>query len=253
MKRVLLLDIGNTRIKWALAHGGRRSRQQAVTHHGDWRVATHGSLARAVATADCCWCVSVAAAELTRALMLQLRRAGLVVRILRSVRSHHDLINGYREPWRLGADRWAAMLGARAGGFGRKALLVVSAGTALTVDLIDPHGRHCGGVIVPGPGLMTASLLADTAGIARRARGSRPTAARRKIFASDTRSALQSGTRLAAAALIDKLRVEARRKLGHDPIVLLTGGDAATLAQQLTCKSKLLPDLVLRGLAAALL
>ena len=253
MTRVLLLDIGNTRIKWAIAQGRRRSRQQALLHGSDWRVATRGSLARAIASADACRCVSVAAQGLTRALLTLLRRRGLAVKVLRSQRTQLGLINAYREPWRLGADRWAAMLGARASALGRMALLVVSAGTALTADLVDREGRHRGGVIVPGPRLMTASLLADTAGIARRARGPRSAGKVRKVFAADTRAALQAGTGLAAAALIEKLRVEARRELGHDPIVVLTGGDAATLARQLTCNTKLLPDLVLRGLAAALL
>src|SRR4029077_2103024 len=76
--------------------------------------------------------------------------------------------NGYAETWRLGADRWVAMLGAHARYPGR-ALWVVDVGTALTVDLLDEHGRHRGGLLVPGPALMVESLLRRTAGIRKRA------------------------------------------------------------------------------------
>jgi pantothenate kinase type III len=72
------------------------------------------------------------------------------------------------------------------------------------------------------------------------------------VFATDTRGALRSGADQAAAALVERLRLEARRKLGHYPRVVLTGGDGPTLARKLKCKFKLVPDLVLRGLAAAL-
>jgi type III pantothenate kinase len=252
MTRCLLLDIGNSRVKWAIASGDRLSRQQAVAHGGRLGGVLRGPLAKAMDGVDSVCCVSVAAPAMTVTLLRQLRRRGLPARRLQSRREQLGLRNGYREAWRLGADRWAAMLGARALGLGRRSLLVVGAGTALTVDLVDPAGRHLGGVIVPGRRLMAAALLADTAGIARRARGLPRPGGRSAVFATDTREALQSGADQAAAALVERLRVEARRKLGHYPQVVLTGGDGPALARKLKCRFKLVPDLVLRGLAATL-
>lgn len=252
MRRCLLLDIGNSRLKWAIASGGRLTRQQAVEHNGRFSSILRGPLARALDRADSVCCVSVVAPARTAALLRQLRRQGRPARRLRSRRAQLGLRNGYRDAWRLGADRWAAMLGARALGLNRRALLVVGAGTALTVDLVDPAGRHRGGVIVPGRRLMAAALLADTAGIARRARGLPRPRTGAAAFATDTRGAMQSGADQAAAALVERLRVEARRELGHYPQVVLTGGDGPALARKLKCKFKLVPDLVLRGLAATL-
>ena len=252
MTRCLLLDIGNSRLKWAVAAGGRLSRQQALEHNGRLSRVLRGPLARAVGRVDFVCCVSVAAPAMTDALLSQLRQQGLPARQFQSRRELLGLRNGYREAWRLGADRWAAMLGARALGPGRRSLLVVGAGTALTADLVDPMGRHLGGVIVPGRRLMVAALLADTAGIARRARGLPRPGGRPVVFATETRAALQSGADQAAAALVERLRLEARRKLGHYPQLVLTGGDGPTLARKLKCRFKLVPDLVLRGLAAAL-
>lgn len=254
MPRCLLIDLGNSRLKWALASGDRISRQHAVAHDGRWTQALALALEPAVNAAGAARCVSVAPAAMTRSLAAWLRRHGLRVQLLRSQRLQRGLRNGYRDPWRLGADRWAAMLAVRAFSTAARSWLIVSAGTAVTADLLDSSGQHRGGVIVPGRRLMARSLLVDTAGIARRARvaaRSRRARPRGGVFARNTALALQSGALVATVALIEKLRVEARRELGHYPVVVLTGGDAPALALNLTCKSLLVPNLVLRGLLAA--
>ncbi len=254
MPRCLLIDLGNSRIKWALASSGRIAKQSAMAHSGRWTAGLDKALAAAITAAGSAHCVSVASMAMTRSLVFCLRRHRLPVKMLRSQRSQRGLRNAYREPWRLGADRWAAMLGVRAFGATDKSWLIVSAGTAVTVDLLDSSGRHRGGVIVPGRQLMVQSLLADTAGIARRARASgknRLGAAQGHVFARNTELALRSGAHVATVALVEKLRVEARRELGHYPVVVLTGGDAPALALKLKCKSLLVPNLVLRGLLAA--
>ena len=154
MTRRLLIDIGNSRLKWAIASGGRLSRQQALDHNGRLSSVRRGPLARAIGSVNSVSCVSVAAPAMTIALLKQLRQQGVPARRFQSRCQQLGLRNGYREAWRLGADRWAAMLGARSLGPARRSLLVVGAGTALTVDLIDQNGRHLGGVIVPGRRLM---------------------------------------------------------------------------------------------------
>jgi len=155
------------------------------------------------------------------------------------------LITRYKEPWRLGVDRFMAVIAsyhmARARG-----ACVVDLGTAMTVDLVDPLGVHLGGAIIPGPELMVGSVLRNTAGIARRASGAMMT---KGLFALDTRAAINQGARYAAAAVIDRAVGEAQRVLQRTPLVLLTGGAAVQVESLLQCSYVSVPDLVLRGVA----
>jgi type III pantothenate kinase len=150
--------------------------------------------------------------------------------------------------WRLGADRWVALIAAHAIA-GPRPVLIANVGTALTLDLVNAAGVHLGGAIAPGPSTMIASLLGGTAGIRRRARGARRVArTTRGLFSSDTANALDAGARFAAAALIDRAVLEARTELGRKPLVLLTGGAIAGLRTHIKSAAREVPDLVLRGL-----
>jgi type III pantothenate kinase len=232
---------------------------QALAHEGDpGAVAT--LVRRVPGGVDRILAVNVAGAGFERAVSRAAReRFGIAPEFLRSTRNRCGVVNGYREVWRLGADRWMGVIGAHRllGGSGRGAAsggargrdaLVVIVGTALTVDLVTRAGRHRGGAIVPGPATMVASLLAGTNGIRRRARGIRPSA--RRLFAADTASALAGGARFAAAAFIDRAVAEATRLLGSPPALILSGGGAPELRPLLAHRARVVPDLVLRGLAA---
>jgi type III pantothenate kinase len=190
----------------------------------------------------------VAGTRLERALIAAAqRRYGLRPQFVQSTRSACGVTNGYREVWRLGADRWVGAIGAFRLARGRD-VLVANVGTALTVDLVTAAGRHRGGAIIPGPATMVAGLLSGTHGIRRRARGG--TASKKRLFAGDTASALAAGSRFAAAAFIDRAVAQATRLLGTSPLLMLSGGGAAELRPLLDHAPRVVPDLVLRGLAA---
>lgn len=248
----LLIDIGNSRIKWArLARSGRLGPQRAARYAG-WSAqqARHALFGRA-RDIERVLVVSVAPAALERLVTRAAQLHGCAAPIfVRSARRLGPVTTRYREPWRLGADRLVAAVGAHAL-VGARSVCVIDVGTAMTLDLLDPQGVHLGGVIVPGPELMVASLLADTAGIERRARGARRTQrAPRTPFARDTRSAIALGAAYAVAAAIDRVILEAGARLGRRPAVLLTGGAAAAIRPLLRASAvRLVPDLVLRGLA----
>lgn len=193
---------------------------------------------------------SVAGAPLERALRRVARGAGLrAPQFVRSTRRAAGVRNGYVQTWRLGADRWVAMLGARALHPGR-ALCVVDVGTALTLDLLDARGQHRGGLLLPGPTLMVASLLNDTAGIRKRAGGAvRATRRGAARFGRSTRAGLLAGSAMACAALIERALREARRELAGRPLLLLSGGAAAQLTPLLTVAHRRVDGLVLHGLA----
>ncbi|MFT3907224.1 MAG: type III pantothenate kinase [Steroidobacteraceae bacterium] len=248
----LLLDCGNTRIKWAVFGNGRLSRARAV----DWNARTLPRVLRQLVAGagriERILCCSVAGTELRRALGSAARHAGLPApRWVRSQRELAGLRNGYREPWRLGVDRWVAALGAihlRS----HRPLLIVDVGTALTVDLIDAHGLHLGGAIVPGPELMQQALLTHTVGIRRRAQGggARGKAVSAKgLFAHDTRGGLSAGALYACAALIERAQREAHARVGGRCDLLLAGGAAPRVAKLLRGRVHQEPDLVMMGLA----
>lgn len=246
---ILLVDIGNTRAKWAVLRGARLSAPRALAHRAGQAEftalvrAAPRDLKRVIA-------VSVMGQKFERALAAAVRaRFGLRTEFVRSARSAAGVRNAYRDVWRLGADRWVGVIAAHALA-GRRPALVASVGTALTIDGVTADGRHLGGAIAAGPDTMISSLLAGTQGIRRRARGARRGGSRtRGLFAADTASALEAGAAFAAAAFVDRAGVEARAALGAKPLLLLTGGGARALQPYIKSGFRLVPDLVLRGLA----
>ena len=250
----LLIDVGNTRLKWALLRDGRIGAQQAAA------TADVGALTAALARAprlDRVVASSVAGAKVESALRAALRRAGAPEpEFLRSSPQAAGVRNGYRHADRLGADRWIGAVAAwhLAGCY--RAVCAVSIGTALTIDVVDCDGRHRGGLIAPGPTLMLQSLLRDTAQIAPRAktggRARRTVAAdepRLPMLADDTGTAIELGCLSAAAALVDRTITDVTRALRGRPVVFLTGGGADAVAPLLRSACKQREDLVLRGLA----
>jgi type III pantothenate kinase len=241
----LLVDIGNTRVKWAVLKNARMSRMHAALHGGKpaaLRALVRGSRGITHVVAVC-----VAGAPFERALSAAVKqRFGIAPQFVRSTRVALGVRSGYRDTWRLGADRWVGAVGA----FhllGGRAVVVANVGTALTIDAVDGEGNHLGGAIVPGPSTMIESLLAGTHGIRKRAGGGKSSA--RSLFAADTASALSAGATHAAAAFIDRALREAGAAMGARPVLILTGGAAPALRTYIKSKARLAPDLVLRGLA----
>lgn len=242
---LLLIDAGNTRIKWALLKDGRLQRSQAAAH-GAWgarqfaRLLGRARPGRVLVS-------SVAGARVRAALRQAARRAGVTLTFLRVARSAGGVKVGYLEPWRLGVDRFAALVGAHQL-FRRIPVLIAGIGTALTLDLLTRKGEHVGGAIIPSPALMVETLLTRTQGIRRRSHGGRRAA--RGPFGRSTRDAILEGARYAAAAAIDRAAAEAAAIAGRRPLVVLTGGGAAEVRALLQSHCVTVPDLVLIGLAA---
>jgi type III pantothenate kinase len=245
---VLLIDIGNTRIKWARFDGKRVGRQHAAVHSGWGGEDYAGRVIGSGRALDRILVVSVAGARANRSLTLAARRGRAPApEFVVSERSAGGVTSGYLEPWRLGVDRFVAAIGAHLLAKG-KAVCVVGVGTAMTIDLVDAKGRHRGGAIIPGPTLMVDSLLNNTDGIRRRAQGG--ARGGNSLFGRSTRAALEHGSRYAAAALIDRAVGEARALVpGRAPLVMLTGGGAPSVKPLVKSACVSVPDLVLRGLA----
>jgi len=242
----LLVDIGNTRVKWATLRDGRQGSMRAAAHENSG-LALRALVRSAPRDVNRVVVVSVVDEALSHVLDTAARRSfGVMPEYIRSTQRALGVTNSYRDTWRLGADRWVSAIGAHALASGRTAV-IANVGTALTIDAVSASGRHRGGAIVPGPATMVSSLLIGTHGIRRRASGGR--AGSRSLFSTDTASALAAGSMFAAAAFIDRAFVEAQRELKGRPLLILTGGAAPALRRYLKSPARFVPDLVLRGLA----
>jgi type III pantothenate kinase len=242
----LLVDIGNTRVKWATLRDGKQGPMRAAAHENSG-LALRALVRGAPRDVGRVVVVSVVDEALSRVLDAAVRRRfGVAPVYIASTRRACGVTNSYRDTWRLGADRWVSVIGAHALAGGRAAV-IANVGTALTIDAVTAGGRHRGGAIIPGPEGMVESLLAATHGIRRRAHGG--DASVRSLFATDTASALAAGSRFAAAAFIDRAVAEAARTLRGRPVLFLTGGAAPMVQRHLASSFRAFPDLVLRGLA----
>ena len=241
----LLIDIGNTRIKWARFEGGVLQPQSAAPH-ADWIAATlvetvlrRGNRADRVLVSNV---AGVRMAEVVRTAVAQTWQ--LEAEFVTSTPMAGGIRNAYPQPAKLGVDRWLAMIGAHA--LERGAVCIVSVGTAMTIDGIAADGRHLGGVIVPGPDLMIASLLKNTSDIAQRAQQGDTNDG---LFADNTLGAIRQGSEHALAALIERAVGVMRRTLGETPQLLVTGGAIDRVEKAIGLPYRAVPNLVLQGLA----
>lgn len=219
---VLLIDIGNTRLKWQLR--GKDSARGADTLPDDAQL---GAVSLVLVA-----CVGASSAK--EALQ---QRFGSKLIWLGAPRLDFPLFKHcYKNPERLGVDRWLAMLGARRHSDG--AVLVVDAGTALTLDLLSADNRHEGGFILPGLNMAQQALFQNTAKV-------RPfdgEAAQYSVApGQDTLSCVRHGVLRQALSLVQGLQQDYPQHR-----LFLTGGDGAWLAQ--TLNVPYYPDLIFDGM-----
>lgn len=241
----LLIDIGNTRIKWArLDEHGLGAFTAAV--HADWgREELRASLVGAAERPERVLVSNVGGARIADLVSSVSNEAWRVSpEFFHSTAEAGGVRNAYPEPAKLGVDRWLAMIGARAMYSGL--LCITSVGTAMTIDALDSQGQHLGGTIVPGPDLMVSSLLKNTSDIAARARAGEVSIG---LFANNTLGGIRQGAAHALAALIDRSAAALQREIGEPPMLLLTGGASSRVEPLVVTSNKTVPDLVLRGLA----
>jgi type III pantothenate kinase len=239
----LLLDLGNTRLKWAWLDGERLAHRGAITHGADGWLDQLAAIWRLPPPPGRAW-LAVVASEPSAAAVAGLVHAtwpGCALQRIESPAAAGGVVNAYPEPSRLGVDRFLAMLGARARVPG--AAVVAGCGTALAIDLIDAAGNHHGGLIAPSARRMRDAVLATTARVLPQC-GAPPVALGRS-----TEEALDSGCWLAAAALVDRVVDDATTRLGETPALMLHGGDSQAVAALARHRAQLAPDLVLEGIA----
>lgn len=248
----LVIDIGNTRLKWGL---------YATPHPTAELLAQGAAYLEAIdRLADEQWqpitphlpaptrmlgCV-VAGTGVRRRAEEQLELWDVEPHWIVAESAGGGLINGYEVPHRLGSDRWAALIGARQrvlrAGVSRPCL-VVMVGTAVTVDAISADGRFLGGLILPGFGLMLKALEMGTAGL-------KVPTGEVCTFPTNTSDALMSGGTFAIAGAIERMHRHLCEHTGSvpAPALFMTGGAAAKIASTTDLAFEVIDTLIFEGL-----
>jgi type III pantothenate kinase len=243
----LAIDVGNTRLKWALyehgrpglpvlAHGAEFLENIEKLADGPWR-----DLPGPRRMLGC----NVAGDAVRLRVVEQMEELWDVTpQWVHASAAEAGLRNGYDHPTRLGADRWVAMIGAwhrtLAQGPARP-LVVVMIGTAVTVEAIDATGQFRGGFILPGHGIMLRALESGTAGLHV------PTGDV-VAFPTNTSDALTSGGTYAIAGAVERMVAHVRHACGEDPVCLMTGGAGWKMAPHMSVPFELVDSLIFDGL-----
>lgn len=246
----LAIDIGNTRLKWALyaaPHPG-----SPVLHHGAVFLETIDELAEGPwqvlpAPGSFLGC-DVAGDAVRRRVEEQMELWDIAPRWVVPGQHEAGVTNGYDHPNRLGADRWVSLIGARSrmlasvgpGGTPRPAL-VVMVGTAVTVDALDAEGHFLGGLIIPGFGMMQRALELGTAGL-------KVPTGEVVDFPTNTSDALMSGGASAIAGAIERQHRRLVQRTGAQPLLFMTGGAAVKLAPLTDLRFETVDSLIFDGL-----
>ncbi|WP_372657063.1 type III pantothenate kinase [Hydrogenophaga sp.] len=242
----LALDVGNTRLKWALydtpragsrllAHGAQFLENIEKLAEGEW-----SSLSSPDHVMGCI----VAGDAVKRRVEEQLELWDVTPSWVVSSNAEAGMVNGYDHPARLGSDRWVAMIGARQRLLAMgpaKPCVVVMVGTAVTVEAIDTEGRFLGGIILPGHGIMLRALESGTAGLHV------PTGEVCN-FPTNTSDALTSGGTFAIAGAVQRMVENLQRHCGEAPVCFMTGGAGWKMAPSMSTRCELVDSLIFDGL-----
>lgn len=251
---ILLLDIGNTRVKWAWLEEFSLGASNAAAHdttHRAWQqeIEADGRVPHRIVVAN------VAGAAVRDAVAAWARgHFNLPPEVLVAEALGCGVRNAYGRPEMLGIDRWLSLIAVRRAS--QRPTCVFAAGTAFTVDALDAAGRHLGGFILPGLQLLDESLAATGSETAL------PVGSLADPFAVDlggdaATSAANwnadvpppSGPLAMLAATADRAVQYLADRAGAEPRVVITGGDATTIAPLLEHRPTVMPDLVMSGLA----
>jgi type III pantothenate kinase len=270
MSLYLLFDVGNTRLKWAAIESTQHpsDRQKKLwafsgavntqsLHSPEHRQELADYIGKTLPKPDAiAFCCVAGKDAITHLKTLFPQWSDIRWHQLLGNSQYEGIRTLYAEPSQLGADRWAAIIGARS--LSKMNTLIVNAGTASTIDLLGGNGLHYGGWILPGFSLMQDSLQAQTANlplVIRKGNIQEPVG-----FGLSTEEAIIGGCDAAQIGAV--LHATQLAKTMHHPIerIWLDGGNAKVLAQviqQQVDQNKLpievIEGLVLRGLWAWLL
>lgn len=241
---LMVIDSGNTRVKWAEVHeGGRLGAMQAVTNAG----IKASTLVSALSQAEKVIVANVAGDDTEQLLREMMPENAEVVFATPQAEACH-VINQYEQSETLGIDRWAAAVAAWH--MNKQPSIVVNAGTAITIDALSKDkatkkGAYIGGSIMPGLQLMLGALTDNTANLPS-------SAGIMHVFPKNTQDAIYTGCMNAVVGAVVLQMKKLEKHCAFLPKIVISGGDAVKIAEALTPQLKrvvIVEDLVLQGLA----
>lgn len=227
---IILIDSGNSRLKvgWLDPASPDMPREPATVAFDGldldaldrWLTALPRRPSRALG-------VNVAGADRGAAIAGVLQRHGCAVAWATSQPTTLGLVNCYKNPSQLGADRWASLLGvlSRLPGT-HPPFLLASFGTATTIDTVGPDNVFAGGLILPGPAMMRNALANGTANL--------PIADGQVVpYPTDTHEAIASGIAAAQAGAVVRQWLAGRQRYGEAPQIFAAGGGWPEVRQEI--------------------
>jgi type III pantothenate kinase len=243
---ILLLDAGNSRLKWAILRNGHFESGGVLDLAGGAIKELASAAWAELDTPESVVVSNVNGEPFRRALNSWVKRHWkLSPDYVVAEAELFGIRNAYAESARLGIDRWLALLAARE--LFNGPVCIVDCGTALTIDALAQDNRHLGGLIIPGLKLMRDALVGRAETIREQMQSASHEQVR--LLGADTGSAVVGGTLYAIVAVIDRVMADLRAELGSGLRCVLTGGDALGVLPLLATRAHLEADLVLLGLA----
>lgn len=245
-EKILLLDSGNTRLKWAWLTTAGLEQPGSAAQAGLDLHAHAQSVWSAFAVPTRIIVSNVTGDEFAARLSACTQQLWkLEPEFVHAQPRAFGVTNAYADPGTLGADRWVALIAAHRHTPG--AVCVVDCGTAVTIDTLTAGGNHSGGVILPGLRLMQRALFEHTQKIISddMNQATHPLTP----FTRSTHAAVQNGTLYALTGAIEHATADAEAALDTTVTRIITGGDAARVLPHLAARYRHTPDLVLQGLA----
>ena len=232
---ILCIDAGNSRVKWRLtnngqqlAHGAQLTSEVADGKNIDFSDIKSLHEVRIA---------SVAGEKIVEQLQQQLRQQFSVpVRLAAVSATLGELSCAYEDPQTLGIDRWLAIAAAHQQY--QEPLMVIDAGSAITIDIVGPSGQHVGGYIAPGLRLMHDALWENTSEVRVVGSGTEEL----WLPGKNTQQAVNKGCLLSAVSTIESLAAQFPVR------IVITGGDAKILMQAISLSANYHSNLVLDGL-----
>lgn len=242
---ILTIDIGNSRVKWALWQDEMIIARGVAAYELDKSEDCFGELFSALENPSRVFAVCVAGSGMQKALSEWVgQHWQLEVEYLKTQKQYNNIINAYRDPEQHGADRWAAVV-AGCQGFPGSSLCVICAGTAITFDLVDKDGRHLGGYILPSYVTMHTALLADTTNVS----STFNVRSHNQGIPDNTDDAVNQGLHRLLQAGIRELCQFSQDSMSPPVQIIITGGFAKTiLGYPGMPEMHHQPDLIMQGL-----
>jgi type III pantothenate kinase len=240
---LLVIDVGNTRTKWALVGEDGNLQEVQTCFNNDFAATELKQSMKAATKIMVSNVAGKAMAEQISALALE-----TPITFISAQEEACNVYNRYQPPQSLGSDRWAALVAAWR--MHKQPTIVVNAGTAVTIDALErdagaKRGVFVGGNIVPGLRLMLESLGSNTAQLKVVTEG------KSILFPLGTQDAVQTGCMNAVVGAILLVLQQLEKHCAYLPKLIISGGDAEKIAEALKPQIKrvmIVENLVLQGL-----